>query len=119
MARQRINPLIPLRTRGLDGPFMQRVRRGRFVHTVGNYLTAGGGGSGEDLASFRGLSFDPTTYEAAPLTVWYTNSWDGDRPAQKKDWHIAFLLGAAQEGHQTLPATEDGIRYEFWDTDQV
>ena len=68
--------------------------------------------SGEYLSTRRPM-------KPPPLTVWYTNSWDGDRPAQKKDWHIAFLLGAAQEGHQTLPATEDGIRYEFWDTDQV
>lgn len=50
-----------------------------------------------------------------PLTVWFTNSWDGDRPDEPKDWHIAFLKGSAQEGHQTLPATWDGIRYLFWD----
>jgi hypothetical protein len=53
-----------------------------------------------------------------PLQVWYTHSWDGDRPAQKKDWHIAMLKGSAQEGIQTLGAGVDGIRYLFWDRTQ-
>ena len=56
--------------------------------------------------------------QGEPLTVWFTNSWDGDRPDERKDWHIAFLLGSAQEGHQTLPAAQDGIRYLFWDRNQ-
>ncbi len=56
--------------------------------------------------------------QGEPLTVWFTNSWDGDRPDERKDWHIAFLLGSAQEGHQTLPAGQDGIRYLFWEHEQ-
>ena len=50
-----------------------------------------------------------------PLEVWFTDSWDGDRPDDPKDWHIAFLLGSAQEGHQTLPAESDGVEYLFWE----
>ena len=53
-----------------------------------------------------------------PIEVWYTDSWDGDRPDDQKDWHIAMLLGSAQEGHQTLPIGSDGIRYLFWEFDQ-
>ena len=53
-----------------------------------------------------------------PIEVWYTDSWDGDRPDDQKDWHIALLLGSAQEGHQTLPAGSQGIHYLFWEFDQ-
>lgn len=53
-----------------------------------------------------------------PIEVWYTDSWDGDRPDDQKDWHIAMLLGSEQEGHQTLPIGSDGIRYLFWEFDQ-
>lgn len=53
-----------------------------------------------------------------PLEVWYTDSWDGDRPASQKDWHVAMLLGSAQEGHQTLPAGSDGVEYLFWQYSQ-
>lgn len=65
-----------------------------------------------------GASYWQVDANGAPLQVWYTNSWDGDRPAQKKDWHIAMLKGSAQEGIQTLSATVDGIRYLFWDRTQ-
>jgi len=54
-----------------------------------------------------------------PITVWYTDSWDGDRPEQKKDWNVAMLLGAAQEGHQTLGVNDFMINYLFWDYNQV
>jgi hypothetical protein len=53
-----------------------------------------------------------------PLTVYYTDSWDGDRPAERKDWHIAMLLGSAQEGYSTLPSDEDGIQFLFWEKTQ-
>lgn len=55
--------------------------------------------------------------DGEPLEVWFTDSWDGARMEEKKDWHIAFLLGSAQEGHQTLPITanEKGVEYLFWE----
>jgi len=53
-----------------------------------------------------------------PLEVWYTDSWDGDRPPEKKDWHIAVLLGSAQEGHATLKTAAESVRYLFWEFDQ-
>lgn len=62
-----------------------------------------------------GTSDWQTDGDDEPLEVWYTNSWDGDRPDDKKDWHIAFLLGSAQEGHQTLPAGSSGEEYLFWE----
>lgn len=68
------------------------------------------------------LSLGPSLWQVDgdgnPLTVWFTDSWDGDRPDERKDWHIAFLLGSAQEGHQTLPAAQDNIRYLFWEHEQ-
>lgn len=67
----------------------------------------------------QGQSDWQTDEEGNPLTVWYTDSWDGDRPAEQKDWHIACLLGSAQEGHQTLPAGSQGIHYLFWEHNQV
>ena len=53
-----------------------------------------------------------------PLTVWYTECPLGQLRPSRGDWYIAVLYAALQEGHQTLPETQDTIRYLFWENDQ-
>ena len=53
-----------------------------------------------------------------PLQVWGTDSWDGGRLEEKGTWHIAMLLGSAQEGYETLSYYEDSQRFLSWDYNQ-
>lgn len=53
-----------------------------------------------------------------PLTVWFTETPLGRANPQKEDWHIACLLGAAQEGYNTLGSGEGSVIYLFWDKTQ-
>ena len=53
-----------------------------------------------------------------PITVWATQTPEGWAETEKQDWHIACLLGSAQEGHNTLRADVDGVTYLFWEHDQ-
>jgi hypothetical protein len=53
-----------------------------------------------------------------PLTVWYTECPLGQLRPSRGDWYIAVLYAALQEGHQTLPESQDAIRYLFWEHEQ-
>lgn len=61
-----------------------------------------------------GLSDWQTNELGDPIEVWFTDSWDGDRPASQKAWHVAMLYGPTVEGYQTLPVGSDGVEYLFW-----
>ncbi len=62
-----------------------------------------------------------TNAQDHPLTVWateYNPAFIGVPNDSKADVHHACLLGAAQEGHATLRATDERAYHEFWLHDQ-
>lgn len=66
----------------------------------------------------RGLSDWQIDENGDPIEIWYTDSWDGHRLTEKRDWYVVLLWASVQEGRATLPAAQDSVVYQFWDRTQ-